>query len=84
MFAYCYRGGDIHFGQQVPAGAIELMRGSDNIVKGRVEVRARHAYDGKTLLVPGVPEAEDEFGAMQAVEQFKRFLTTPRRKVRGV
>jgi hypothetical protein len=83
MFAYCYRGGDIHFGEQVPAGAIELMRGSDNIVKGRITVRARHAYDGKTLLVPGVPEAEDEFGAEQAVEQFKRFLTTPRRKVRG-
>ncbi len=33
---------------------------------------ARHAYDGATLLVPGLPEAASDGDAIKAVEEFKR------------
>jgi hypothetical protein len=38
------------------------VRGADKAVREFVEGVARHAYDGTTLLVSGVPEASDQTG----------------------
>ncbi len=81
MFAYCWQSGLIEFGDCVPQGAVKLIEGKRDEVKDKVTVRARHSRDSKDLLVPGVPEADDEFAAIRAVEHFKQFLTARRRKV---
>ena len=75
MFAYCWRSGQIEFGNRVPGGAAELIYGPPGIIKERVSVRARHAYDGTTLLVPGVPEADSDAEAHRALVAFRQMLT---------
>ncbi len=57
MFAYCWANGEIEFGSRVPEGAIGFLRGPEEALVNAVQVAARHAYDGKSYLVPGVPEA---------------------------
>lgn len=74
MIAYCYASGQIEFGRTVPEGAIEIMRGPARKVRKLIEARARHAYDGKTLLVPGVPEAPNEDAALAALIAFVKWL----------
>lgn len=39
-----------------------------------VSVNARHAYDGVTLLVPGIPEARNDDEAMDALLRFRRLV----------
>lgn len=39
-----------------------------------VSVNARHGYDGVTLLVPRVPEAETEDQALDALQYFRRLI----------
>lgn len=58
--AYCYQGGKIGFTsprkRRAPEGTIVFASGPARILKKAVSIMARHAYDGKTLLVPGLPE----------------------------
>jgi hypothetical protein len=68
--AYTWRSGVIEFGQFKPEGAVALPTADENIISAV----ARHAYDGKTLLVPGIPEAEDDEEALDALEEFCRQL----------
>lgn len=70
MIAYCYRSGQIKFGRSVPTGAIQVARGPAKKLRAMISVTARHAYDGKTLLVPGIPEAETEREAESALRRF--------------
>lgn len=42
--------------------------------KDIVSVNARHAYDGVTLLVPGVPEASDQNKGLDALLRFRRLI----------
>lgn len=70
MRAYCWANGVIGFGDHLPEGALPLMRGAPNVVRGRMSTHARHAYDRKTLLVPGIPEARDEASALKAYQAF--------------
>lgn len=42
--------------------------------KDIVSVNARHAYDGVTLLVPGVPEAADQDEALDKLLWFRRLI----------
>lgn len=58
IYAYCWASGVIHFGASVPHGAIGIAKGERQAVVDLIEATARHAHDGTTLLVPGVPEAE--------------------------
>ena len=54
--AHVYRKGEIGFlaaHRRLPKGALPL----PDVPRALIEARARRAYDGKTLLVPGVPEA---------------------------
>lgn len=70
MIAYCYRSGQIMFGRSVPKGAIKVAQGPAKALRKMICATARHAYDGKTLLVPGVPEARTEKLAGDALERF--------------
>jgi hypothetical protein len=63
--AYCYASGHIEFGARCPDGALPIVRGDDRRVREFVAGVARHGYDGETLLVPGVPEAENERAALE-------------------
>ena len=67
--AFCDRNGVIDFTSgKVPDGMIAFFsapRMKD--CKDKVSATARHAYDGKTLLVPGVPEAVDDDHAIEAL-----------------
>ncbi|MDG3872207.1 hypothetical protein L5B85_33305, partial [Pseudomonas aeruginosa] len=72
--AFCWASGLIQFADQVPEGAIEIARGDDEIVREVIEVNSRLAYDCKSLLVPGVPEAETQAEGGDALENFIRLL----------
>lgn len=73
--AFCFATGVIGFGADVPANAIEIAQSySERHLKNFIEVKARHAYDGKTLLVPGVPEAENEKAAGNALGEWLRWI----------
>jgi hypothetical protein len=76
MIAYCYRSGQIMFGRTVPEGAIEVTRGPAKKLRKLICAVARHAYDGKTLLVPGIPEAPNERQAEAALRRFKDWIKT--------
>lgn len=67
LFAYCWATGRIDFGKVVPEGAIEMARGTSRRVRREIARTARLAYDGKTLLVPGIPEAESSNAAVDAL-----------------
>lgn len=73
MRAYCYASGQIEFGRRVPDGALPIARGPSKKLRAFVEVRARHAYDGVTLLVPGVPEARNEWVALKALQRWLKW-----------
>lgn len=70
MVAYCWQTGVIGFGPRVPKGAILIMGGSGQKFKAEITVMARHAYDGITLLVPGIPEADGEEAKLDALDKF--------------
>ncbi|MCV0428862.1 MAG: hypothetical protein K5905_25690 [Roseibium sp.] len=80
MIAYCWASGEIEFVQSpgpVPFGALAF---ADNIILrpdlssedfvALVTARARTAHDNETLLVPGIPEAEDQVQAREALQEW--------------
>jgi hypothetical protein len=71
--AWCWRTGAIGFGRasrRAPKDAFDLGCGSPRRLRDVVSVNARHAYEGRTLLVPGVPEAPDDVEALAAAKRF--------------
>ncbi|MCR9218951.1 MAG: hypothetical protein NXI21_01875 [Alphaproteobacteria bacterium] len=74
MHAYCYRSGEIGFGETIPKGCLSLIEG-DEAAMERVKTRARWKRDGSgDVLVPGLPEAGSEEEAYLALRVFRRFL----------
>jgi hypothetical protein len=75
MKAYAYASGQIGFGDTVPKGALPIV-GRLGRVPSRADIEAmsRRSYDGKTLLVPGVPEAPSEMAAYEAFEKWINLL----------
>lgn len=73
MHALVYRDGSISFSRKRPdmIETLLIATAPKAILHRAVSACARHAYDGKTLLVPGVPEADDETAAVDAVQKFK-------------
>lgn len=67
--AFCYASGHIRFGRRVPPGAILIATGG-RLMRKTVTVLARHGYDNKTLLVPGIPEAPNEPTKLAALAHF--------------
>ena len=73
--AYCYRNGVLGFTDSAcPDGALPVAKGNGKKWRQQVEVLCRLAYDGVRLLVPGVPEAENDTDALNAVYRFQAAL----------
>lgn len=77
--AWCWRSGRIEIGDKLPdndedgGGPIEIAGGPKYALKGRLEVVARHAYERGVLLVPGVPEAENDQAAVKALADWLKW-----------
>ncbi len=58
--AYCWMNGVTRFTrtnqQLIPEGTLPILSGPKKQVRSVVTAKARIAHDGKTLLVPGLPE----------------------------
>jgi hypothetical protein len=66
LYAHCYRSGEIKISRRDDEpGMLCLGSGTGTQFRDRVSVYARLAYDNKTLLVPGLPEADSETAASQ-------------------
>lgn len=74
--AHCDAGGTIEFtDKRVPAGSLSFFRAAtEALCREQVEPTARHSYDGKTLLVPGVPEAANQRDGMTALIAHREWL----------
>lgn len=70
----CWRSGQVVVARRVPRGAMQLVTGHGRRLNRVLGACARQAYDGKTLLVPGVPEAATDLEALEAVRRFKQML----------
>lgn len=70
MHAYCFASGEILFGRKVPDGAILIATGPAEKLRRAIEPAARLAYDNRTLLVPGIPEADDQGQAGDALAKW--------------
>ena len=75
MHAYCFASGEIGFGPSLPYGALPIAKGEDGPLHDFISGIARHAYDNQTLLVPGIPEAEDEDAALKALIKFRDWIS---------
>ncbi len=71
----CWRSGECEVVSRVPQGTIRVIGGlpADRLQRA-LDVVARHAYDGKTRLVPGLPEADNDHDARVAVFLFQGAL----------
>lgn len=72
LAVYCHRSGVIGFARRAPKGVLVCGRGPDDHVRRAADAIARRGYDGKTLLVPGIPEAETEGAAFDAAVRFQK------------
>jgi len=73
--AFCDRRGVIEFADcldDVPLGVMIFADGDDELMQ-KVRVRARHAHDGETLLVPGIPEADSEEEALANLKRWHKW-----------
>jgi hypothetical protein len=76
--AFCDRRGIIEIEAKLPEGMLELARGRRAALERLMCAAARHAYDGKTRLVPGIPEAETDDQALNAAITFREWLAKRR------
>jgi hypothetical protein len=72
VVAYAWAGGVIEFGASVPGGALPIAKGEAVKLRNAIQGQARHGYDNKTLLVPGIPEATTEEAALDALIDFQK------------
>lgn len=69
--AYAWRTGEIGIGNELPKGAQPIAKAEDQaMLKNVITDFASRAPDGETLLVPGIPEAESDGEAMEALMNF--------------
>ena len=75
MRVFCFRSGVIGFGSSTPSDALEIASTrKSKALREIIEINARHAKTGDTLLVPGIPEANNEEEALDACERFKKLV----------
>lgn len=74
--AYCLRSGQVRItARKVPDGAMPLVTAkSYQRLRRAVDGVARLAYDNRTRLVPGIPEADDDEAALKAAMRFSQNL----------
>lgn len=70
-FAFCDRRGVIEIAAYTPAGMFPLGKGKGARLIDAIQGIARLAYDGRTWLVPGIPEAETNEEAVEAAKRFR-------------
>jgi len=77
LYAYCWQTGRIGFGKSIPKGAIPIAKGKPSALRKAVRVIARESYPSKPggkdtcLLVPGIPEADNENSRLEALFRFR-------------
>lgn len=72
---FAYANGRIGFGDKTPDDALPIYAVDCSVSEIErlgecIGLLARHAYDNKTLLVPGIPEAADMNAAYDALIKF--------------
>jgi hypothetical protein len=85
--AYCYASGLIGFDKRIPKGALVIARGPEKELREFIEVKARHGYKTRNvngrptkirgsdmLLVPGVPEADNQHAALTALHGWMKWI----------
>ncbi|WKA31576.1 host nuclease inhibitor protein [Bradyrhizobium roseum] len=82
--AWCFPSGLIEFGTAVPKGAIVFARGPEKQLREFIDVNARHArvIGGRRgrmpgtvqLLVPGIPEADSQLAALEALCRWVKWI----------
>ena len=82
--AWAWRSGEIEFGTAEPTGALVFARGPARTLRAVVEAVACHAHDGQTLLVPGIPEADSDNAAVDALVAFQARVMINLRFAKGV
>ncbi|HGW8460470.1 TPA: host nuclease inhibitor protein [Klebsiella pneumoniae] len=73
--AYAWASGLIEFGRTLPDGALPIITGEEKRVREIIEVRARHSRTNEQMLVPGVPEANNQHDACDALIHFTEIVT---------
>lgn len=79
QIAWCWASGLIEIGDELPSGVpLEIARGPKYAIRPQLEVYARHGQGESTgkLLVPGIPEANDQLEAVQALEKWLDWINT--------
>jgi hypothetical protein len=66
----CWRSGLVELADFAPEGAIELGEVRTKAQRDKLDVICRHARTGDDRFIPGVPEADDDDAAMDAVIEF--------------
>lgn len=74
MIMSCDRGGTITISEVMPKGNLPIARGNQKELTTHMQGKARLAYDNRTYLVPGIPEAKDSDEAMTALWRFIDFV----------
>lgn len=70
---YCWRTGRLAVGRgAIPNGALMVTVGGEKTLRRILHGFARLAYDNKTWLVPGIPEAKTDAGARRALKRFTK------------
>lgn len=78
VIAYCWRSGEIECialtaDFQRPDGTIAFARGRSSKMSRLLDAKARHAYNPNVLLVPGLPELEEEHRANEVLVRWTRW-----------
>ncbi len=73
--AYAWASGLIEIGYKVPDGALPIISGDELRVRELIDVYARHSRINEQLLVPGVPEANNQHDACSALIKFTEIIT---------
>lgn len=78
---WVWANGRIEFGVELPDGALPIMQGDVQQMKDLVEATARLAYpsDGDVAdvwLVPGLPEAQSQNEAYEALQRWLLWIST--------
>lgn len=81
LIAYAWASGLIEFGNSLPDGALPIIAGQEKEVRDIVEVNARHSRINEQLLVPGVPEADGQHEACDALIKFTRRVKSDYSKI---
>jgi len=73
--AYAWASGLIEFGNKLPDGALPIISGDELRIRELIDVWARHSRTNEQLLVPGVPEANNQHDACTALMKFVEIIT---------